>query len=74
MLPESLELFSSVGLEIYLQDEPVRCSGRIVWVLDKKDVSSSAPLLFDTGIEFYPIDAPGQQRIDDFVQKIINEA
>ena len=34
ILEEKLEIASNVGLEIYLEKEPIVCEGKIVWVVE----------------------------------------
>lgn len=49
---EELQISSLVDLELYLQDEPTLCKGRIIWVKKLSTTPDSNSSLFDTGIEF----------------------
>ena len=49
---EELQVSTLVDLELYLQDEPTLCKGKIIWVKKLSTPPDSNSYLFDTGIEF----------------------
>ena len=59
-LEEMLEVRSLVQLQLTLASararRPVRCTGRVTWVVQRLDLRTTPPFLFDAGIEL--IDPP----------------
>jgi len=61
-LDESLEVRSLIRLQVAGarasagQRRPVECTGRVAWVIQRMDLRSMPPFLFDVGIEF--VDPP----------------
>ncbi|MBI2104352.1 MAG: PilZ domain-containing protein [Candidatus Omnitrophica bacterium] len=56
-LREMLEVRSLVQLQVTPGDggkgrRPVRCAGRVTWVMQRLDLRGTPPFVFDTGIEF----------------------
>ena len=57
-LRERLEVRSLVNLQVTPRDggtsgaRPVRCEGRVAWVIQRLDLRDAPPYLFDVGIEF----------------------
>ena len=53
-LAEHLEVRSLVQLEIAQErtPRPVQCAGRVSWVMQRLDLRTTPPFLFDVGIEF----------------------
>lgn len=57
-LREMLEVRSLVQLQVTPRQlagrgrRPVRCTGRVTWVVQRLDLRGAPPFLFDTGIEF----------------------
>jgi c-di-GMP-binding flagellar brake protein YcgR len=72
VIEKRLDISCLVGLEIYFGLESVKCEGRVVWVLDKRDPVSDASVMFDTGIEFYNISEDDRKVIDNFVNAVIS--
>lgn len=82
IIEEKCDIFSLVGLKIYLnresrpgvqeRGESIACKGRVVWVLEKNH-SLNKPHLYDTGIEFYQIDEEDKKIINNFVKAIIKK-
>ena len=71
IIDEKLIISSTVGLQIYLGDEPISCEGRVVWAVDRKDLQTSKSFKVDTGIEFYKIDEESQRVIRHFVDAVV---
>jgi hypothetical protein len=53
-LEERLEVRSLVNLQVTTAHaaRPVRCEGRVAWVIQRLDLRETPPYLFDVGIEF----------------------
>jgi len=65
-----LEIGDMVGLEIYLDDKPITCEGRVVWMIEKVNPISGKTIMYDIGIEFYKIDGEDQNIIKTLVEAI----
>lgn len=52
-LQESLEVRSSVTLRLFAQprSRPFECAGRVAWVVQRLDLRSAPPFLYDVGVE-----------------------
>ena len=66
-LQETLEVRSLVDLQLTpdgarhgVEQKPVRCKGRVSWVVQRLDLRPSPPFVFDVGIEF--VDPPSMLR------------
>lgn len=66
------KLFSPVELEIDLLDMEghVRCHGKVVWVVQRKDADPRKPVCYDTGIEFTDLKDEDRARISKVVQRL----
>jgi Tfp pilus assembly protein PilZ len=69
---QRLKMFSPVSLEIDLLDmeEHVRCKGKIMWVVQRKDMDPGKPTSFDIGVEFQDIKDDDQRRVSKIVQRL----
>jgi len=65
-LKEGLDRFSMVDVVLYLENgqPPIKCEGRIVWSVKRKDI-------FDTGIEFMNIRKQDSERIERIVKECL---
>jgi len=64
ILREPIKEQEIVGLEIFLTAEPVKCRGRVVWVIEYKST-------FDTGIEFYEIGDQDRAFVAEFISRLV---
>ena len=71
ILDERLTISSSVDLEIFLDDEPIKCEARIVWVIEKETSDTAKDMRWDTGVEFYKIDKEDCNIINNFVEGVV---
>jgi len=75
VLKEALRLFTLVGLELSLDDShaPMRCAGRVVWLVGRHSASVSKPKPeeYDTGIEFVDLKDDEKKRLRTFVKNTI---
>lgn len=51
---ESLDVKSPVTLKLFAQprSRPVECAGRVAWVVQRLDLRTAPPFLYDIGVEF----------------------
>lgn len=73
IIKRELSLFAPVELELDLLDmQPhIKCEGKIVWVVRRKESSQVKPLFFDVGIEFSNLNEKDRQRIEFIVDRLI---
>jgi c-di-GMP-binding flagellar brake protein YcgR len=66
------KLFSPIDLEIDLLDMEthVRCKGKIVWLVQRKDPDVRRPVVYDIGVEFQDIKEEDARRISTIVQRL----
>ncbi len=69
---QRLKMFSPVSLEIDLMDmeEHIRCQGKIMWVVQRKDVDKGKPVSYDIGVEFEGINEEDRRRVSTIVQRL----
>lgn len=73
ILSEKLDIVSMVGLEIFLNDESVKCQGRVVWSVEKTELGPNGSSQYDTGIEYYQIEDDDRRVINNLVETIVSE-
>ncbi len=73
ILKKGVKIFSPVDLEIDLLDTNlnVKCNGKVVWCVQRKEKDAPKPFFFDTGIEFVDLVESDKQRIEAIVQRLI---
>ncbi|MFA5059355.1 MAG: PilZ domain-containing protein [Candidatus Omnitrophota bacterium] len=73
ILKRSLKLFTTVELELDLLDTNlhIKCEGKVVWSVQRKNPEEKKPSFYDTGIEFSSINAKDAQRIIDVVARLV---
>jgi len=73
IIKRELNLFASVELELDLLDMQthIKCEGKIVWVVRRKESSEVKPLFYDIGIEFSNISEKDRKRIEFIVNRLI---
>lgn len=73
ILEEKLEVYKPVSLELFFSREnPVKCKGRIVWVVEKVNPVENTAITFDTGVEFTNIGEGELKYIQKIVRAIIS--
>lgn len=72
ILDKKLNKFSDVDLEVFLSDGeiPIKCLGRVVWVVKRSQFLQHKPSQYDTGIEFVDIGSRDRARITALVDKL----
>ncbi|MEW6008316.1 MAG: PilZ domain-containing protein [Candidatus Omnitrophota bacterium] len=73
ILEKDLGLFSSVDIELDLQDgaAPIKAEGTVVWVVRRHEIKKDRAGYFDTGIEFKDLDSKNIERIEKIVDKCL---
>lgn len=72
IMEERMEMGSTVGLEIHLNEKLISCKGKIVWVVDKKSHFKKNVCYYDTGIEFCEITDQDRFYINSAIEKIVD--
>jgi len=73
ILKRGIKLFTPVELEVDLLDTTnhIKCEGKIVWSVQRRDTSEAKPSFYDTGVEFMNITMKDQQRISEVVNRLM---
>ena len=73
ILKQSIEMFSSVTLELDLLDlgNHIKCEGKVVWNVQRKDDEEKKPLFYDIGIEFQNIEKDEKMRLEEVVERLV---
>ena len=73
ILKRSIKLFTPVELEIDLLDTSshIRCEGKVVWSVQRRNSDDKKPSFYDTGVEFMNIGMKDQQRINEVVNRLM---
>ncbi len=72
ILKKDLRMFTPVELELDLLDtqKHIKCDGKIVWVVKRRDDLSTKPSFYDTGIEFTNLSKEDEKRVDLILQRL----
>jgi len=71
-LEEELKHSAIVDLEFFLkQNKPIRCEGRIIWVVKKVSPNLRKPTMFYTGIKFRGMNIEDKKCIKQLVDEIL---
>ena len=73
ILKRGIKLFTPVELEIDLLDTGthIKCDGKVVWSVQRRNAEDKKPTFFDTGVEFINIGMKDQQRISEVVNRLM---
>ena len=73
ILKRGIKLFTPVELEIDLLDTGthIKCEGKVVWSVQRRNAEDKKPTFFDTGVEFMNISMKDQQRISEVVNRLM---
>jgi len=63
VLEEKIEVSTIVDVEIYFEEEPIICKGKITWIKEKESVERKGVTLFDTGIECFKTEQENEKAI-----------
>ena len=75
IIKRSVKIFSTVELELDLQDmkEHIKGKGKVVWSVHRKSSEANKPLYYDLGIEFVDMNPDNQTRIRAAINKLLNK-
>ncbi|MGE0267794.1 MAG: PilZ domain-containing protein [Candidatus Omnitrophota bacterium] len=73
ILKKNVKMFTSVELELDLLDmgEHIKCKGKIVWNVQRKNDVKKKPSFYDVGIEFDSLNDNETQRVEDVVNRLV---
>ncbi len=76
LLRAGLKVFTPVELEVDLLDleENLRCRGRVVWSVRRKESDPEKPLFHDIGIEFHDIGDRDRRRLEALIERARQKA
>ncbi|MDD3295735.1 MAG: PilZ domain-containing protein [Candidatus Omnitrophica bacterium] len=69
-LKARLDVSSLVGLEIFLEQEPVKCRSKVIWVKERSSEYLEGVILYDTGLEFFQLSSADKTAIREKVKEI----
>ena len=72
ILKKEIKMFAPVEVELDLLDmaEHIRCSGKVVWVIRRKESEPAKPRHYDVGIEFLNLSEKDKQRIEQVISRL----
>ncbi len=72
MIKQEVPVFTPVDLEIDLMDfgEHLKCKGKIVWVIPRKESDPGKPRFYDVGIEYVGLDEAAARRVQGVVEQL----
>jgi len=72
IMKKELKLFSPVEIELDLLDmgEHVKCQGKVVWSIRRKEMEIAKPLFYDVGIEFVNLAGKDRERIEGVILRL----
>jgi hypothetical protein len=75
ILKQPVSVQTPVELDLDLMDlgEHLRCKGKVVWVIQRKESDETKPLFYDTGIEFVSPDPQVALRIQEIVNRLAEQ-
>ena len=73
IIEKELKVSLAVDLEIYCAEEPLKCKGRVVWMLAKENLKPDEVKKYDTGIEFYRIASADRSAIAKIIEAIVSK-
>lgn len=68
----NVKLFSPVTIELDLLDlsRHIKCEGKVVWSVRRRNDDPKKPLFYDIGIEFQDLKASDRERLAEIIQKL----
>jgi len=73
ILKKNVKMFTLVELELDLLDmgEHIKCKGKVVWNVQRKNDAKKKPAFYDVGIEFDSLTDSETQRVEDVVIRLV---
>ncbi|MFH1411145.1 MAG: PilZ domain-containing protein [Candidatus Omnitrophota bacterium] len=72
-LPNDVGMFERVGVELFLGEggSPVKCKGKVVWVVKGHGSAVGGEVAYDTGVEFTDLDRKDRERIEGLINGLL---
>lgn len=73
VIKKNLRMFSAVEVELDLLDlgEHIKCSGKVVWNIQRRGDEKRKPSFYDVGIEFQNLPDKQQARLKSTVERLV---
>jgi Tfp pilus assembly protein PilZ len=73
IVKSSIKMFSQVEIEIDLLDmgNHIKCAGKVVWNVQRKNDEEKKPLFYDIGIEFQDLNEVDRRRLEEVVKSLV---
>ena len=69
-IKEKLEIDSLADLEIFIREDPIKCSGKVIWIKERESDLIEGAVFFDIGIKFQGISQENIRMIGQHVQAV----
>lgn len=75
ILKKNAKMFASVDMEMDLMDgdDHVKCKGKIVWSIRRRDDDLKKPSFYDVGVEFVDLSEKDKHRMQTVVAKMVKQ-
>ncbi|MDZ4241443.1 MAG: PilZ domain-containing protein, partial [Candidatus Omnitrophota bacterium] len=75
VIKKNLKVFSLVDVELDLMDlgAHIKCQGKVVWSIRRKNEDPAKPMFYDVGIEFVDVSAEDRARVERVVVKLAKQ-
>ncbi len=72
ILKKEIKMFHTVDLELDLLDMGgyIRCKGKVVWSVQRKDGKKKKPLFYDIGIEYENLQEKDLKRLEEIIKNL----
>jgi Tfp pilus assembly protein PilZ len=72
IIKKNIKMFTMVDLEIDLMDfqDHIKCQGKVVWSIRRREHEKTKPLFYDIGIEFVDLDPKEIRRLEHIIQHL----
>ncbi len=74
ILRQDIRIFSMVEIELDLLDlaNHIKCTGKVVWNVQRQEGAAAKPMFYDIGIEFEKIDPKDRERLEQIIDRLAN--
>ena len=74
-IKSNVKIFSKIEIELDLLDmeDHLRCHGKVVWSVRRKETSQKKPAFYDVGVEFVDLSDKDRKRLERIVQAMMNK-
>ena len=76
VLKQDLKMFTVVELELDLLDlgNHIKCQGKVVWNVQRRDDAKNKPMFYDIGIEFMELSQEERDRLERIIKRLVKNA